>query len=345
MKFLRVAGLHYSFAKNLPYKHNPKLHSFFYEEQLAEIFSYSFHYGDSLTKALGRYGYSATEILFDAEILQKTWARENGVSFSEENWQTEILVAQIQKIRPEILYIHNLNAIPLGVLKRRKELFPFLRTLIIFRGYPEINKPLFQMLSSADLLLVGSPILETICRKNGLDPVLFHHFFDERLLSRVGTEKIYPFTFVGTSGFGYGWNHQPRYCHLLELLKKTNIECWLEEDQEVSSSWKEKVKRVGEILFSQLPFSYLEKLNESQQLTSSLRKMAFNGLARKSSGNSSIFPVIPLRKLFPSRCKDPLFGLEMVKILSSSDLTFNKHTFAAATTVDNIRLFEATGGR
>jgi spore maturation protein CgeB len=343
MKFLRVAGVHYSFAKHLPYHQNSALSSQPYRDQLRTIFSYFFNYGDSLTDSLRSQGYEAEEVLYDVEPLQKKWAQENGFLYSENSWEIEILIRQIRSFKPEVLYLHNAYSQPLfHMIQQRKELFPFLQTLILFRGYPEIDRPLAEFLSCADILLVGSPILERICKKHGLKPHRFSHYFDPRVLSNLTqNQTTYPVTFLGTSGFGYGWNHQPRYRYLLELLKTTQIECWLEEKQNNVSSWKEKVKCAGEILFRYAPETQLQRLAENCSVPSMIRKMAFNSLARKIEGSSC--PKQPLRTLFPQQCHGPLFGLSMYETLASSSLTFNKHTFAARGTVDNIRLFEATG--
>jgi len=340
MKFLRVAGVHYSFAKRIPYQQNPSLHAQSYENQLRTLFSHFFNYGDSLTQCLQPHGYEAAEILYDLEPLQKKWAEENGCKYTSE---IEILIAQIQKFKPDVLYLHNAYSPQLfDMIQRRKELFPFLRTLILFRGYPEVDRPLAQFLACADILLVGSPVLERICKKHQLKPHRFHHYFDPRVLSHLQVaSKAQGVTFLGTSGYGYGWNHQPRYQYLLELLKTTPIECWLEENQNVTSSWKEAVKRKGEVLFSWGPQPLLLQLVESWLVPSTLRKLAFNGLARKTS--TAAFPTAPLRTLFPNHCHESVFGLEMYQKLAASSITFNKHTFAAAGTVDNIRLFEATG--
>lgn len=54
-------------------------------------------------------------------------------------------------------------------------------------------------------------------------------------------------------------------------------------------------------------------------------------------------PPKPLRQIFSQRCHLPVFGIEMYKVLRQSKVTFNKHTVAALGTIDNIRLFDATG--
>src|SRR5690242_3358752 len=123
MKFLRVAGVHYSFAKRVPYQQNPSLQSRSYQEQLQTIFSYFFNYGDSLTHALHKHGYETAEVLHDVEPLQTQWALENGCTGVSE---IEILIAQIQKFKPDVLYLHNTYS-PLisEIIHQRKQLFPF----------------------------------------------------------------------------------------------------------------------------------------------------------------------------------------------------------------------------
>lgn len=350
MKFLRVAGVHYSYAKTFPYETNPAMKDLPYESQLREFFSFHFHYSDSLTHHLNRMGYEASEILYDVELLQKKWADENGVQYSQENWQSEILVGQINRYKPDVLYLHNSGALPDSVLRRRKELFPFLRCLIVFRGYPEVNRDLLKLFGHADLLLVGSPVLEKLCRKNKLHPYLFHHYFDDRILKHMDlspvTGAVRPFTFLGTSGFGYGWNHQPRYQFLMELLRSTEIECWLEEGVNFTSQrWKDLIKRSVETVLASCPQSILCAMKEAFSFPSSVQKMAFNSLARKIAlqAGCRAFPNIPLSALFREKCHGPVFGLPMFQRLALSKVSFNKHTFAASGTVDNIRLFEGTG--
>ncbi len=346
MKLLRVSGMHYAAAKTAPYLSAPHLIRLPYSEQLKAVLSHFFHYGDSLTVELSRFEYDCSEVVFDLEILQKKWAEENRCAFSEETWASDILIHQIRSIRPDILLLHNLQTPVFSLLKEKKHLFPFLKCLVIFRGYPEADRSLLQYLSLADVLLVGSPILENVCSAHGMKPQLFHHYFDSRILSHIDdTPPTYPCTFLGSSGLGFDWVHQPRYFYLHELLKEKQIECWLEEASGVVHSWKQPIKRVLEWFLGVFPDSLLQKARETPSLHPHLQKLAFNALARKSSlrNGYSLFPNSPLRSLFPDRCHPPIFGIEMYRMLARSKVTFNIHSFAASGTADNIRLFQAPG--
>jgi len=61
------------------------------------------------------------------------------------------------------------------------------------------------------------------------------------------------------------------------------------------------------------------------------------------TNDDRILPTKPLREMFPHRCHAPVFGIEMYRILHQSKVTFNKHSDPAEDTVDNMRMFEATG--
>jgi hypothetical protein len=341
MKFVRVAAFHYSSAIKMVYGFNSSLISASYEEQLKALFSLRLNYSDAFTKALLAYGYEAQEILYDVYPLQSRWAQEQGFSFQADLWQQEILIRQIQTLEPTVLLLHNVQILSDSILKQRRTLFPSVETLVIFRGYPEIDRQLYRQLRQADLILAGSPTLHQLLQRHNLPVHLFYHSFDERILASLPSLQAptIPCSFVGTSGYGYGWNHQPRYHYLHELLQKTNLMCWLDEPEPHSPHTK--LKRGLESLARHLPPLLLQRCKDTLYLPQPCRKIAFNALAFKQA--TTPYPTEPLQKLFPQSCAPSRFGLGMYQTLQSSYVTFNKHTFAAMGCVDNIRLFEATG--
>ncbi len=347
MRFLRISEMHYDCPRIFPYLQHEGLAELPYDFQLNAILSYFFHYSDSLSVQLRSLGYEAKEVIVDVEPLQKRWALENGVYWSESHWRSEILIKQILNFKPDIIYFHN-AFFSHSLILECKKIFPFLRTLVLFRGYPEMDRVLYRSLSVADLLLVGSPVLEKQCRDRGLKPHLFHHYFDDRVLSCIQKKldtRIYPFTFLGSSGVGCGWNHQPRYYFLSELLKRTSLECWMDEVSFKQSLWKEKVKRKMELFGRCLPQTFLKAVSQNCTISPFFRKLAFNAFGKKISLSKgwNVFPDKPLSSLYPDRCREPLFGQAMYQVLASSLVTFNKHALGAFGTVDNIRLFEGTG--
>jgi len=57
--------------------------------------------------AMSQLGHHVATVLPNIQTLQKQWAQENSVSYSETTWGTEILLAQIESIRPEIIYFQD----------------------------------------------------------------------------------------------------------------------------------------------------------------------------------------------------------------------------------------------
>lgn len=338
-RILRIAGLHYkSVKKALP----PSFTESSYEEQQKILFENGYVYSDSFSRAMRSLGHSAEEVVYDFEEMQIQWAKEQGLTYSKDA-MTEILLAQIEKMRPDILFFQDIYSLNYEIRKGLKDRFPFLKLIVLFRGFPGDSPQLYKEFSTADLLLLGSPRLIQKCKNLGLQPHLVYHYFDERILRKVQekdqeAEKC-PFSFIGSSGFGYGIEYLERYQFLKTLLKNTALQAWLDEPLEGKQEAtfpKKGLRYVAKNLFSLFPKSWVQNLNENG--TFPLLRGVFQELIVGES-----IPQKPLSTVCPGKCHAPLFGIEMYRQLYHSQLTFNKHTTTAKTNVDNIRLFQATG--
>lgn len=338
-RIVRLAGMNSQAAMQQLYENYATLSQSSYAQQQKVIFDNAYMYSDTFSKEMRKLGHEAEEIVYDVEPLQMRWMEEQGSKVESKNWRTEIVLAQLAKMRPEIVFFQDIHALPLEVKQKLKELVPSIRKIVIFRGFPGIDRGLFQELAVADLLLVGSPILVDRCREQGLNPHLAYHFFDTSILERLkmGEKKI-PFSFIGSSGFGYE-AHRDRYHMLMRLLEKTNIELWIDEPR-TKITWKAVLADAIRSGLSLCPSSLLERLEHPARL----KKLARQAVERKRALKSSTPEAAkPLRQLFPGRCRDPLFGLQMFEMLQQSKLVLNRHSMPAEGFVDNIRLFQTTG--
>lgn len=339
------------------YRLDPSLKTKSYQEQQRALFQHGYTYSDNFSRTMRKLGHEAEEIVYDLEILQKSWAAERRVFYRAEHWREDILLAQIEALRPEIIYFQDIHSLSHSIRKDLKKRFPFIKLIVIFRGFPGITATLLEELSVADLLLVGSPILQRRCKVAGLNPHLVYHFFDHEILEKLPsrnseTAKItHDFTFVGSSGYGYGINHMPRYWTLVELLKRTPLEAWVDEaHSKESDSLLSKAKSVGRQFIGNvlLPFdeTILQRYKSLPFVPSKLKRVVEEVLEcrkiHKEIGYKSP-PQKPLVALFPHRCHNPLFGMDMYHLLACSKITFNKHSTPAVGAVDNIRMFQATG--
>lgn len=340
-KIIRLVGLCYQNCVEDLLAKNPNFAELSYDEQQKTLFKEFYGYGNSISWHLSQLGHQASELVYDFELMQKTWAKERGLKLKNSKWQVEIILAQIEYYKPEIVYLQDILCLPPDIINALKELFPFIKMVIVFRGFPKWHPTIGEILGKADLALVGSPHLVKHCAKVGVKAHLTYHFFDERILSAMGEVKQeIDFSFIGSSGYGYGADHAPRYWMLRELLEKTNLHLWIDEKQN-AFDFKSNLKKALINSLSILPSSYLKK---NAHLPNLAKRFFIEALEnKKRASKSDEAPKVPLRKIFPERCQEGVFGLQMYRKLAQTKVSFNKHSGPAIGAVDNIRLFQATG--
>ncbi|MBI5346626.1 MAG: glycosyltransferase family 1 protein [Chlamydiae bacterium] len=350
---VRIASLHYPMLIKQLYERNKNLQNQPYAEQQKVLFNLAYTYSNSFSFAMNQLGNKAFELIYDVEILQKTWAREHNINYRVDNWQEDILLAQINFLKPDVIYFQDIYALPFETRADLKNKFPFIKLIGIFRGFPGVTKNLFKELSTADVLFVGSKVLEKKCRQVGLNPYLVHHFFDESVIEKTQSKYSdifipkYDFTFIGTSGVQCGLDHLPRYVALLELAKRTDISFWLSEQgfgnvqktNKFKAFARDKIKKCFEF-FSSNKLSNLLSLNISDKISSIVSEIIEHREIKKMG---LLPPLVPIQTLFSQKCLPTVFGIDMYRILSQSKITFNIHAMQAEGTVDNIRMFQATG--
>ena len=339
------------------YRKDPDLAHQSYRAQHRRIVDQLISHTANFSEVMNELGNNAREVFSDARILQKTWARENQVSYGAD-WSTDILVAQLQHWKPEVLFFQDIHSLPLQIRLTIKELVPEIRLKVIQKGYPGETSDL----SDADLLFVSSPIL--LQRYSQLKPTLLYHSFNlspEQVEGLNGTEPYEPETCrAGFAFFGQVRVPELRYWMLRQLLLRTEIRAWIQEDpisQERLSHW---FRNRG--VWYNLRYGFLVNLLGDYQPSAELRKFFPERLdrlfryverldentAQKKKSIDGVWPkwVVPRKTLsdeFPSRTQRPVYGVDYYKKLLYSDVVFNCHADEARETVDNMRMFEVTG--
>lgn len=380
-KIVRIADIHCLPAKESFYKSNPGIHLQTYDYQQKMLFQHGYMYSNGFTKAMKSLGHDAYEIVCDLEILQKTWAKEMGVMYDLRNWQTEIILKQIEHLKPVVIYFQDINFIPYSILKNIKNLFPFVKMVVVYKGYPGS----FNVLDEVDLLFVGSPTMVEQFKEAGLRPHLLYHSFDESILEKSDVHNPdenrlkYDFTFIGSSGYGYDLGHHSRYWTLVYLIANINIETWIHDRFVRKKGTRDKIHRffmkasrysgfwalikiiIRGLLMKVLKYFKEETLNKLIEcdlfqkgvIGSRIKNLLIESTEseyqrhqryqRCQRHQNKILPIKPLHEMFPGYCHPPVFGVDMYKVLRQSKVTFNKHTDAAGSSVANKRMFEATG--
>lgn len=356
-RIVRLWGLAYDdVAKTLIYRNNPDLKNRPYSEQQRALFQASLIHSDGFSRAMKSLGHDAHEIVYDCEILQKTWAKEKGIEYNPETWLHEIALKQIQYLRPDIVYFQDIFSIPYCIRKNLKNQFPFIKLKVIQKGYPGEHRDL----SDADVLLVSSPILYD--RYKDLNTHLVYHSFDDAVLEKIdfngsiGHAPKYDFIFVGSSRAP-----ESRYWALLELIQRTCLEVWVYELEKsrkprklpTRAQVKAQMRKTLKGFLWYCDAETLDKMLTLGLVPDRLRRVTLEIIEHKreapeqhhydATKDERRLPVKSLRKMFPHRCHAPVFGLDMYSVFSRSKIVFNKHSDPAENTVDNMKMFEATG--
>lgn len=179
------------------------------EEHFADTGALQFH--------TAKAGHDTFLIIANCELLQKKWAKENGVSYTEENWMGEIAFAQIKQFKPDLFYLEYVYEFFGEFLKEVKPFCKYVASWISSPLNPKISY------EGIDLIFSSTPDFIQSFKKSGFNAEYMHPAFDVRILDRLkNNKKDIPFSFVG------GWSevHINRKKALTELVKYTPIQLW-----------------------------------------------------------------------------------------------------------------------
>lgn len=346
-RFLRLAGLYY-IGEEL-YRDRPQLGDMRYAQQQEELFAQAHVYSNGMTHALARLGNEVHEVVYDLKPMQETWAKEQGISYRPESWQTDILLAQIERLRPEVLYLQDTSVMPEAMRERIKERFPFIRLVLLFTGSSGVKK-----IRHIDFLFVGVPAMVDGYRSQGLKTQLLYHGFDARIHSKLaaagltGNSYAAAFSFLGSSGFGHYYPQSTRYWDLLRLLKETDIRIWADEQDRTRSrirGFLEEIKYEGDIEKLAMWMTGLNRcptdINHLRKMLPGIPDQIQKAVVQNRGGQG--FPLLNLRCQYPDRVHPPRFGLTMYDLIRRSKICLNIHMDRSCGSACNMRLFEATG--
>ena len=321
---------------------NPNWLSQSYLEQKAIWDAQFYVYGDSLSYWMKRRGNEAMDIVVDSISLQSSWARERNIDISTDTWRLDTILAQIGMYKPDVLYLQDIHAIPANVRKDLKIIFPFIKVIVIFRGYPGGNLSYLANFCDADLLLVGAPQLVDKFSQLGSEAHLVYHSFDHRInrfLGKVPDENKIPFSFIGTLGFGSP-EHQER-ANLLNMISTASDLTVYSDDPWRNVSGKIRtVEVIGGVASGLIRYPLVKKVGRQLLKYKHLFPRNVKSYVKKmiSRGN-----VVSSHLRFGTAIFPGVHGLSMYQALASSKITFNVHSNAGRGAVENMRMFQATG--
>ncbi len=235
MKYLFIDSYYKSFLTNF-YHTYPKSRDWSYERHKKILLSKKFGTSDFFSYNLNKLGEKTQDIIANDEVLQRKWARENGIVVKNNSviskiqslpyiyrflgrpaWIQEITLSQIRKYKPDIIYIQDPSILNPKILNKAKKLC---RLLV---GQIASPLPPRQYLKPFDLIITSLPHYVGILGKMGIKSKYLKLAFEPRILKRVGKQKrIYNVTFVGS----FSPYHKEGTKNLEEVAKSIPVDVW-----------------------------------------------------------------------------------------------------------------------
>ncbi len=311
MKLVYITSYYHWVLRNL-YSSTPSLASETYSEQLNELLGLKFAWSDVWKDVLEPHGYNVDNIVFNAEHIQKAWASENGIVFSDANWRYDILSAQLKTIQPEIIFLDDYSSFSVAQIKSLKSDCPQCRLIFGWCGAPYKR---IEPFSAFDFVLSNIRSIVHDLTSAGVRAFHFKHAFDSRIRPDIdrGTSNRNGITFSGSIVTSPGW-HDERMNYLNQIAANLPLE--------VASSAFFQIGRI------------------SKGIAKVLNGFAAHGLSLPCISNQMLFG---MNYHLISCLHPPLIGNEMYRFISKSTTTFNIHIGKSKGEASNMRLFEATG--
>ncbi len=289
------------------YARHPELRDVSYAEQHAALMADGFALSDSWSRHLGgpQGGFAVTELVVNAEPLQKRWAKENHVEYREAHWMADIFLAQFRSVAPRVLYAHAHEINP--ALRRACRDLAGGRLYVM--TYDGIGRHTPEVFTESDLVITCLRSSADFYRAHGVDSHWMMFGFDPTVLERLDRSlQVTLLSFVG--GLQVRIGHQERARTLDHIAAHAPLERWisgLPGDAALLRLWASFARYGDWRGFCGFPPAAL-------------------AARRLRHGN-----------------RGELFGLQMFSRLAASSITLNVHIAAAGNQAANIRLFEATG--
>jgi spore maturation protein CgeB len=324
-----------------------------YLEEIEEILDLGLDSSASILEGLKVNFSEVINIYYDLEWIQKKWADENSVKYTEKYWQKEILVSQIKKIKPEYILIQKSALGVHDIFRKIKRECQSIKKIIVHSAYLGRTGEF----DFADLVLAGTNALVEKFEKKGYKTKLFYHYFDHKILDIIGSSKgakTIPLTFLGMTGYGQGYIHARRYWLLRSLLQKTDIEVWgfdLDPELKSTSTFKELVRLNLKHLIKLFPWGMIPFKTKIMSMENKVLRLFAETLVEKNFEREGVrIPNEALVKIYPDRVHKPVHGNNYYEILGKSQITFHKHGDSVVDFGNNriaefgaLRVFEATG--
>lgn len=324
-RFVKITSYYQNFQKHY-YAQNTNIVFKSYNEQLKDILSKGFGWANFFQIHLNNLGNDASEIIYNCFPLQNTWAKENGITKKG----NELIVEQLKILKPDVVFFQDSINFHYSFIKNLKSAVPSIKKIIGWCCSPFTNDAL-QTFKQFDFVFACCPQFINIFKKENIKCYELNHAFESTIHSKLFLNNNYPetdFIFIGSFIPSSDFHDYRR--QLIENLLKSNVDVSIYSN--LPNEKKIAAQKIGFLISS-----FLKKIG--------LKELAYSlPLIKKTSRlTESPQKLILSDKFKKNTITTPLFGIEMLKALSKSKISFNSHGGVSGEYAANIRLFETTG--
>ena len=323
-KFVKISKFSRDYL-NYYYLKNPDIKNRSYWEQYKSLMDDCFGWANFFQKNFEKIGIEAWEIIANAVPLQRAWANENG---TDKNG-FELLIFQLESFKPDIIFIQDSQSLEERWIRYIRERIPELKKIIGWICSP-FSAEILELYRHFDFTITCSPLFYKNLNRKGLKAYNMNHAFESTILEKIPSidEQEKDLVFIGSLIAGRDF-HDLRLS-IIESLINYNIELEVYSNitnDSLLSLIKKKSSYLITKLVQSLKIKKLLQLRKIQEIT--------------------VLKEIPRNTKFSERLKnmikEPVYGLDMYKILADSKITLNIHGGVAGDYAANRRLYEATG--
>lgn len=219
-----------------------------YNELKSELMDEMFGTADFYSKNLKTLGHEVEDVVINFELLQKKWARENGI-FTGPNFITKIpffheinlyniLESQIKKFKPDVLYIQCIGFL------NREFLLKIKKNVRLIVGQIACPLPPAAQFEPYDLVISSLPNIVKKIKDLNVPTEYLPLSFESSILDKVSqSKKIFPCTFVG----GISKNHLERYNLLKNISEEVDLHLFGYGKNDIEKNTKMYKNHHGEV--------------------------------------------------------------------------------------------------
>jgi spore maturation protein CgeB len=289
-----------------------------YYDHYSRLLSDSGEFVASYTRNFIRKGIDASAIILNDDVLQKKWKKENACE------EGDLLTQQIEKFRPDVLWVEDIRLVKEAILSSLKAKFPFIKLLIAYHCAP-VGVATLKKFTNFDFVITCTPGLKNDLESKGIRSYIVYHAFDDDLLQKIQNQSSgekADVVFSGSLRQGRGY-HLERI-RLLDFLISNGLNLSVYASLESSLTLNaKKILRLLYIIMRSAGIRKPEKL---------FRIMEYG-----------MEPVVSYPAAILKDIKSPLFGMDMYRLLGRAKIVINNHGEVAGNYAGNMRMFEATG--